>query len=242
MFDLATAACAALVLTTSVAGAQEKLVLTGLLKQERFAVGAQHIPNRVRPILINETATPSPEDELAAWTAVQANATSTSVLAFLNDFPDGAFAQQARELFVDVLAQERGAPVETSPEPQPTAEAEPEVTAPEPETAQVDETEAQAPVAVSFSAPLAQGDPAIVGKSLEELIKGSPLFPPIEGLPESYWQEVECSSCHQWEQANLCDQANTYLSDAGSANLTKQHPYGGTFKKNLVFWADGGCQ
>jgi hypothetical protein len=68
------------------------------------------------------------------------------------------------------------------------------------------------------------------------------LFPPVEGLPESYWKDQQCSNCHDWQRANLCVQANTYLSDVGSENLTKQHPYGGTFKQNLRSWARGGCE
>jgi len=74
------------------------------------------------------------------------------------------------------------------------------------------------------------------------LIEGTPLFPPVEGLPESFWKEQECSNCHEWEAANLCTQANSYLSEAGSVNLEKQHPYGGTFKVSLRNWAAGGCE
>jgi len=103
-------------------------------------------------------------------------------------------------------------------------------------------TPLQSVTSVTFSAPLSEGSSDIVGKTLEDLIAGTPLYPPVEGLPEEYWKTKECSSCHEWEQANLCTQANTYLSDAGAENLVKQHPYGGTFKLNLRNWAQAGCE
>lgn len=156
---------------------------------------------------------------------------------------------------------------EPTPETE-TPEAEPEEPASEPEQAVASEPEEDADSAlaveaapaatdsaepvdieaeialseVSFSVPLAAGSPEVVGMSIEELIAGMPLFAPIEGLPEELWKDQECASCHEWNPANLCDQANFYLGEAGAANPTKPHPYGGTFKQNLAQWARGGCQ
>ena len=98
------------------------------------------------------------------------------------------------------------------------------------------------PTAVFFGQPLATGARGIAGKSIAELIKGSPLYPPVEGLPESYWKAEACTNCHQWSQANLCDQATYYTTDTGTGNQEKQHPYGGSFKQNLRVWAQGGCK
>lgn len=84
------------------------------------------------------------------------------------------------------------------------------------------------------------GEPDIATRSISELITGSPKFPPIEGLPEAVWKDKTCAACHQWEQANLCDQAKTYVADK-SRTIEKQHPYGGTFKNALRLWAEQGC-
>lgn len=162
-------------------------------------------------------------EESIAWDEVKDSEVSADLFAFIERYPNGEFTKQAQARMIDVLWAEMAAA-----SPVPEAETE------EPATPDI--------LAVTFSTPLTEGAPEIVGKSLEELIAGSPLFPPVEGLPEEYWKAEECSSCHEWEQANLCTQANTYLSDAGAENLTKQHPYGGTFKQNLRNWAIGGCE
>lgn len=161
--------------------------------------------------------------EALAWEAVKQSDASADVFAFIEQYPDGTFTKEAQALMIDLLWAEMAAasPVTDSETEKPTS---------------------QDVVAVTFSAPLTQADPEIVGKSLEELIQGSPLFPPIEGLPEAFWIAEDCSNCHEWQKANLCDQANTYLTEAGAENLTKQHPYGGTFKQNLRSWAIAGCE
>lgn len=166
--------------------------------------------------LAAQTAT---TEETIAWEAAKESRASADVFAFIENYPDGVFAKEAKEHMIDLLWVELSAT-------QPTSEAELIVER----------------IPVTFSQPLTEGSPDIIGKSLEELIVGSPLFPPVEGLPEEYWKEQECSNCHEWKQANLCTQANTYLSDAGADNLIKQHPYGGSFKLNLRDWAAGGCE
>ena len=95
---------------------------------------------------------------------------------------------------------------------------------------------------VAFTVPLAAGAPDVAGASIEELIAGTAMYPPIEGLPESLWKEQTCTACHEWNQTNLCEQATFYLGEAGADSLGKQHPYGGSFKLNLAQWARGGCQ
>ena len=95
---------------------------------------------------------------------------------------------------------------------------------------------------VSFSVPLAAGAPEVAGFTIEELIAGHALYPPIEGLPEELWKEQDCAGCHEWTEANLCEQATFYLDDTGADSLSKPHPFGGSFKLNLAQWARGGCQ
>jgi uncharacterized caspase-like protein len=95
---------------------------------------------------------------------------------------------------------------------------------------------------ITFQSVLATGSPEIEGKSIEELLQGSPLFPPVKGLPESYWLKQSCNNCHTWTRDALCDQAKVYLGKNAARSLAKQHPYGGFFKKGLRDWASGGCQ
>jgi uncharacterized caspase-like protein len=95
---------------------------------------------------------------------------------------------------------------------------------------------------LTFLMPFTSGDPAIMGKSIEELVTGSPLFSPIEGLPEELWKEQNCSNCHQWTKDALCTQGTTYVNAGNDEAVSKQHPYGGGFKLNLRAWASGGCK
>jgi hypothetical protein len=78
--------------------------------------------------------------------------------------------------------------------------------------------------------------------SIEQLIVGTPLFPPIEGIPDEYWKGQQCSNCHQWELANLCEQGKTYLASKNVEALQKQHPFGGKFKTSVRDWAKAGCK
>jgi len=93
---------------------------------------------------------------------------------------------------------------------------------------------------VIFNKPLDIADPALEGKSLEELIVGSPIFPPIEGLDPGIWQKKNCGTCHQWTKERLCTQAKTYV---GAEKMVRrlEHPYGLPFKQTLERWAEGGC-
>lgn len=95
---------------------------------------------------------------------------------------------------------------------------------------------------LTFQMPFTGGDPAIIGKSIEELVTLSPLFAPIEGLPEELWKEQSCSNCHQWTKDALCTQGTTYVKADNDNAVSKKHPYGGGFKLNLRAWASGGCK
>lgn len=91
-----------------------------------------------------------------------------------------------------------------------------------------------------FNQPVPFGPFPVNGKTIKELAEGIPLFPPIEGLEESIWKK-ECSACHKWNQARLCDQGKTYAKDAKFI-LRHPHPYGGTYKIALMRWAASGCE
>ncbi len=95
---------------------------------------------------------------------------------------------------------------------------------------------------ITFTSPLTEGEPHIVGKSIEQIFsKGSPMFPPIEGLPEEIWKGQNCSNCHKWTRELLCEQGRFYLTANGAPSMEKKHPLGGTFKQNLRRWAETGC-
>jgi hypothetical protein len=78
-------------------------------------------------------------------------------------------------------------------------------------------------------------------KSLEELIVGQPVFPPIDGLDPSIWKNKNCGTCHQWTKERLCTQAKTYV-EAKKMVERIRHPYGLEFKHVLERWGEGGCQ
>lgn len=167
-------------------------------------------------------------------TVAQASRERADYEAYLAEFPDGVFSELAR---MEIEARSAKDPA-AKPGGVKTAAAAP---APKPAPA------APAPSAsgsgeLRFDTPLAEGGPDIAGRSIRDLIAGSPLYPPIEGLPESVWKNQKCSHCHEWTQDRLCDQANTYLAEAGTRALGKDHPYGGGFKRSLRNWAQAGCR
>lgn len=98
----------------------------------------------------------------------------------------------------------------------------------------------QAGAATSFDKPLDVDDPALKGRTIEDLIVGAPLFPPIEGLDRSIWEKKNCGTCHKWTKERLCTQAKTYV---GAEKMVRriEHPYGIAFKRVLERWAEGGC-
>jgi hypothetical protein len=145
--------------------------------------------------------------------------------AYMDEFPNGIYAELAG-FELDILEQKR-LRAEAEANAVKTA-----VATPEP-----------APVAdLEFTLPLTVGMDKLAGKSIEELIGLSPLFPPIEGLPEELWKDQQCSDCHGWTQSTLCDQGNTYAKASNERALTKTHPFGGGFKQNLRSWAITGCK
>lgn len=93
--------------------------------------------------------------------------------------------------------------------------------------------------AISFDAPIDFGEPELDGKSIAELIAGKPAFAPVEGLEKQVW-DTQCTSCHGWTKATLCDQAKTYQANDVSI-MRLPHPLGPRFKVALQNWASNGC-
>lgn len=157
-----------------------------------------------------------PEAERQMFEAAGKDGSRAGYEAYLQVYPDGRFADEARE---EIAAIRQSEP-EAAPE-QPAA-----------------------PVTgiVTYGSPIDADDPAVAGRTIADLLHGSPLYPPLEGLPETLWKNQNCSNCHQWTQTQLCDQGNTYLTLNMQRSLDKPHPFGGALKKHLRSWAAGGCQ
>jgi hypothetical protein len=121
-----------------------------------------------------------------------------------------------------------------TPTPPPAAPA-PAPSAAAPSTAPADQK------IVKFSDPIPFGPVAVAGKTLEQLAAGtSPLFPPLEGIPEALWKKP-CATCHNWSKETLCEQGARYVKEPALA-FRNQHPYGGPMKVTLLEWAKQGCQ
>ncbi|MEM9248378.1 MAG: caspase family protein [Pseudomonadota bacterium] len=183
-------------------------------------------------------AAPAPQqpnaDEEALIAAAQASGAAEDYQAYLDAFPDGVFAEFARTELTTLQKKDpiAGQPVAAAPTPPAPTQTAPDVTA------------TALPETVSFGQPLRSATPEIDGLTIPELIAGSPLFPPIEGLPPELWQGQSCANCHEWTRAALCSQGEVYAAsrEVSERSLQKVHPYGGSFKQALKIWARDGCQ
>lgn len=164
---------------------------------------------------------PASAEELAMWQQVQITTDSAFIQAFVQKYPNSQYRTQALELLVSSISVQSStlkiekAPGNTRPAP---------------------------PALVTFDSPLPQGADHIKGRTFAQLIVGQPQFPPFEGIPDELWKGQQCTNCHQWDRALLCEQGQFYLSAEAERSLGKEHPYGGTFKANLRRWADNDCR
>ncbi len=168
------------------------------------------------------------ETDRLMYELAQADDTIHSYEIYLHSFPHGAFSEDATERLT-ALREQAG---------KVTRKAEPSGQAAQPE----DDAHARGASAVTLQSILTFGNRHVRGKTIEELVAGSPQFPPIDGLPDELWKDQSCASCHQWTPEALCEQGQTYVQRPAAGNVTKQHPFGGGLKVNLRRWALDGCQ
>jgi hypothetical protein len=181
-------------------------------------------------------AAPASDAERALIETARVSGSAVDYQAYLDTFPDGTYAELARFELALLAEKERDAQQSTVIAALPGSDRALQI-ARDAEPGLVPPTSP-----VTFEGALETGGPGIVGESLAALIRGSPAYPPIEGLPESIWKDATCSTCHQWTREALCTQAGTYVAEAAPGALAKSHPLGGGFKHNLRYWAEGGCQ
>ncbi len=243
----------------------------------------------IDPFVFSQVQEPDPMEALL-WSSVKNSNDPEQIKRFLDVYPEGEFAEIARELLFSELVEE---PEQQPEPPQPEVASEEETAlfgqamaamtiegfeaylqqypdgvfvspvmaelanlaeaakvasaapTPEPVAKDVEVPAEAAAITIgpaSFRDPITEGEPHIVGKSLAELIEGSPLYPPIEGLPDEVWKGKQCNEvCHQWTKDDLCGQSTFYANNAESFISRKEHPYGDTFKLNLRLWAQAGC-
>lgn len=179
------------------------------------------------------------QDQQRLIGVAQGSGAAADYTAYLDAYPDGVYAEFAKfELKVLADKAERAAAAAQAPEPK---QEEIVVAAATPAPSS---RAAPAPMGteLTFSMPFTSGDPVLVGNSIAQIVELSPLFPPIEGIPEELWKDQTCSNCHQWTKEALCTQGTTYVTATDDTAVSKPHPFGGSFKLNLRAWADGGCK
>jgi Caspase domain len=189
----------------------------------------------VQPVDSIPDAAPAPVEPSQREAELIARAQASGALAdyeeYLVEFPAGVFAALATAE-IEVLKAAQTAP--------PAAD----VVLPEPSL--VPEVSAfpggliPGGQSITFYAPLSHGFGSVAGRSIAQIIEGSPQYSPIEGLSDNFWKEKRCNDCHNWTRAALCEQGQTYLTRSGEFALEKQHPLDG-FKHALSEWAGSGC-
>ncbi|MBI1173615.1 peptidase C14, caspase catalytic subunit p20 [bacterium] len=187
--------------------------------------------------------------EAQAFDAAQHTATREAFAAFLSQYPNSPFAATVE---AEIAALDK--PLVVAAAPAPAAQAGPTDSQPAraaPPTPPAggagagdvppEMVAAIAGEAVTYSTPLTEGDPAIRGSSIEDLVASKPLFAPIDGLPKEAWAGQACTACHKWTKAALCDQAKFYVKEAAPSAKLTQHPLGGAFKLTLKAWGAASC-
>lgn len=165
---------------------------------------------------LSAQASDAPSMEEDFWAIASQSQSAETLNTFLEAFPESQYADEARAIVADLADDDRRREFEESI------------------FAMVGQ--------VTYDTPLSFGNESIIGHSLSEITQLSPAYPPVEGLPESFWKEQDCTSCHQWTRADLCTQASTYIAKKPIKYQSKQHPFGGLLKINMRNWAIGGCE
>jgi hypothetical protein len=181
-------------------------------------------------------ATPPPASEKDDFTAAQEENSIEGWKKFLAAHPGSVF-QEAVE--TELAALEAKAGQDATPAPAPAAPAAaPTVAAPAPAA---EPTEADLG-AVAYDVPLVNAGSNLTGKRISEVLALSPIYPPIEGLPEQVWKGKHCTDCHKWDRRALCDQGKFFVDHQVEIPLGEIHPLGGYFRRVLKVWASQGCQ
>lgn len=207
--------------------ARDARTMLGRLMAEEFAAAPETTtPETTTPAT---AAKPPPDTETALMEAARASGRIEDYQAYVDAHPDGVFSELVR-IEIAALRQGGAAPPDSAAA---AAQAPDTASQPAPD---------DPPRVVLFDRPLEHGVPEIVGKTLLQVTRASPLFPPIDGLPEAMWKGQSCSNCHSWTREALCEQASFYLGENASRSLQKRHPFGGSFKRNLRHWAANDCR
>jgi len=200
------------------------LPIEEMFKQVRVAVraatGGQQTPWDTSSMTQDFTFAPVASDEAQLWAGVAGARDPVQIKLFLKAYPKTSRRAEADALLAALLPP----PVGINP-----AEVDADLRA------------AIAAQTVTFAGPLTLGPADIAGNTIAGLIKGSPVYSPIDGLPDEAWSGKQCSDCHQWTRAALCDQGKFYVKEDPPVALLVQHPLGGVFKLTLRQWAAGGC-
>lgn len=172
-----------------------------------------------------------PKPKMSEQELIEKAMTEGTVSAFLDylaAYPTGVFADLAKAELANLTKDKPAA----APAPAPVAKPAPK---PEPEETQL--------AALVYDRPLRAKSARVDGKTIEELAASTPEFPPVEGLPPSYWQNQTCGACHNWSHENLCKQAKFYTTTS-KPNMVerKKHPFGGEFKTALAAWGKNDCK
>jgi uncharacterized caspase-like protein len=179
----------------------------------------------------------SSPDEDALWEAVKASDNPIEIQMFIESYPNSVRRAEAEALVSAAEVRAAAEAAEAEAAAAATAATDADLPGQVPKAMQA----AIAAADVAFQDPIAEGTPEITGKTIAELIGSTPIYPPIEELPDEAWKGLKCSNCHQWEKANLCEQGVFYANDTAFEAAEKQHPLGGAFKLTLRRWAELGC-
>ena len=201
------------------------LPIEEMFKQVRVAVLAatdgRQTPWDTSSLTQDFSFAPAASDEEHLWAGVSGSRDAVQIKLFLKAYPKTAHRDEAETLLAALLPPAVGG---------------------SPEEVDADLRAGIAGETVTFAGTLKLGPADIVGNSIEALIKGSPRYSPIEGLPKEAWSGKKCKDCHKWTEPALCDQGKFYVKEDPSVALLTQHPLGGAFKLTLKQWAAGGCK
>lgn len=183
---------------------------------------------------------PKPEvnSEAAALQLARQEGTVAALEAFITDYSDSVYVELAKAE-IAALNASLGAP--SSPN-ELSLSAPSGINAASGQTAPADPMDKE-PALSTLETALANPKLLSSTRSLTDFISNAaPNYAPMEGLPKELWAGQSCGACHQWDQARLCEQGQSYAANENLLANAGKHPFGGVFKERLRDWAAGGCQ